>query len=949
MAGSLGRNYGKKMWKKRNSITLAFSSAVEKSDSRESVPKTTSDPSPREEEEESSEEGQESNENEQTELTEQSESESEGSGFTSKSGPTVLRRLSRSSTESPRKFSLKGSKTRRRVTSGSSDGAAIAESIEALATGRPSKPARSTSKLFSKPRMALKKQRSFSDLHKQALSHDHKHNSASSDLEAVDVKKNPKWSNILSSEVMRRNRSKSAIEPTNPMVTRQSIGELTEETLSESNHEFNLDSDSTDPPVPLHPDDLLLLEVQRLWKKNKQFGFVCDDQIGQNYLHVAAYKDNIALVEFILEKSSKKFGPSSILRSVDKNQWTPLHCAASKGNIEICEILLLAGASPNALTDSNTTALDYIVRLPFSGSVESVLNMLYLQGADLDLQNVWGDTSLITATDRGGFETIQFLVKHGANVNVVNNFGESALIRACRSGNLEIVKYLAENGADLFVSGYAGSALMVAQDCKFDEIAAYLREKMFQKNSKQNGNNSSGAKLTRSNGCLHFDKQMTEMKSEKEQEREEYENGRYKVYVSSISSYGPSLDNISVKSLLSIQRTETNSRSICTNNPTDKDIVVNNEDFYFELGKSALIKGTKNTFAAMDLRIDEAPAAYVTSVNSEFTMAGKVETNYSKDEPIIISILLSPLVNKFIGVIRTKTGYHKFWIPEIWIRENYLTRNADKKNKKKAPVKSQNIEKELLALVTTELVGASLWISTNPKFHEELLKLDNMKINETKVNKIGILYAKEGQVTEEEIFGNYEGSEAFEEFLLSIGEKVRLKGFTGYKGDLDVKTDTNGEYSIYSSFEGFEIMFHVSTYLPFDKLDPQQIPRKKYIGNDLVSIVFLEGGTFKPPCVSGDFLQVFIVVQPTSLPDGSVGYKVGVCCRNDVPHFGPPLPSPAIFRSDSYFKDFLLTKILNAESAALRSPYIMSKVRRTQQMQLNYLIDTYPNDKDQKK
>lgn len=82
-------------------------------------------------------------------------------------------------------------------------------------------------------------------------------------------------------------------------------------------------------------------------------------------------------------------------------------------------------------------------------------------------------------------------------------------------------------------------------------------------------------------------------------------------------------------------------------------------------------------------------------------------------------------------------------------------------------------------------------------------------------------------------------------------------------------------------------MFHVSTYLPYDPLDPQQIPRKKFIGNDLVTIVFQydepldlannssshlafnssrEGGSFTPPCVSGDFLHVFAVVQPyTSL------------------------------------------------------------------------------------
>ena len=42
--------------------------------------------------------------------------------------------------------------------------------------------------------------------------------------------------------------------------------------------------------------------------------------------------------------------------------------------------------------------------------------------------------------------------------------------------------------------------------------------------------------------------------------------------------------------------------------------------------------------------------------------------------------------------------------------------------------------------------------------------------------KVGVLYVKERQCTEEAILGNNEHSANFEEFLTILGDKVRLKG-----------------------------------------------------------------------------------------------------------------------------------------------------------------------------
>jgi hypothetical protein len=53
--------------------------------------------------------------------------------------------------------------------------------------------------------------------------------------------------------------------------------------------------------------------------------------------------------------------------------------------------------------------------------------------------------------------------------------------------------------------------------------------------------------------------------------------------------------------------------------------------------------------------------------------------------------------------------------------------------------------------------------------------------------KFGVIYCKQGQVTDDDMLSNRETSTAFETFLKLLGDKVELKGFEGYAGGLDVK------------------------------------------------------------------------------------------------------------------------------------------------------------------
>lgn len=66
-------------------------------------------------------------------------------------------------------------------------------------------------------------------------------------------------------------------------------------------------------------------------------------------------------------------------------------------------------------------------------------------------------------------------------------------------------------------------------------------------------------------------------------------------------------------------------------------------------------------------------------------------------------------------------------------------------------------------------------------------------------------------------------SPAFDEFLDFLGQRIRLKGFDQYKGGLDVRGDTTGTHSIYAEYQAHEIMFHVSTLLPFTPSNKQQV------------------------------------------------------------------------------------------------------------------------------
>ena len=86
--------------------------------------------------------------------------------------------------------------------------------------------------------------------------------------------------------------------------------------------------------------------------------------------------------------------------------------------------------------------------------------------------------------------------------------------------------------------------------------------------------------------------------------------------------------------------------------------------------------------------------------------------------------------------------------------------------------------------------------------------------------------------------------------------------------------------------------------------------------------------------IASHFLHAFIVVQPRS----SSTYKISVAARDGVPFFGPHLPNNGIIKK-SHLKEFLLTKLINAENACYKAEKFAKLESRTRSSLLQNLVD----------
>jgi F420-0:gamma-glutamyl ligase-like protein len=229
----------------------------------------------------------------------------------------------------------------------------------------------------------------------------------------------------------------------------------------------------------------------------------------------------------------------------------------------------------------------------------------------------------------------------------------------------------------------------------------------------------------------------------------------------------------------------------------------------------------------------------------------------------------------------------------------------------------------------------------SPEFAKELKDIEERFIFHS--YKFGVLYSKNVKC-ENDLFAvtEEETSKDYKEFLEFLGERITLEGWQGYRGGLDVKTNTTGTHSVFTKMENYEIMFHVATLLPSQAADEQRVERKRHIGNDVVVIVFHEGEEpFDVTTFTSQFIRVVFVIKKIKTENGKFKYGLVVGNRRGVSSHTPVLPYPPIFDPDVTFRNFLLLKCINAERTALKAADIRIKMARTNAQFISHLVNDY--------
>lgn len=160
---------------------------------------------------------------------------------------------------------------------------------------------------------------------------------------------------------------------------------------------------------------------------------------GSDLRLVQAAKDRNAVV--VRELLQKKVD----VKVAQPDGATPLSWAAYWDDGQIADLLLGAGADPNAANELGITPL----MLAATNGSEAMVERLLKAGATPAAARASGETALMLAARSGSTGVVKRLVAAGADVNARTRLGDTALMFAAAERHGDAVRALVETGADV--------------------------------------------------------------------------------------------------------------------------------------------------------------------------------------------------------------------------------------------------------------------------------------------------------------------------------------------------------------------------------------------------------------------------------------------------------------------------------------------------------------------
>ncbi|XP_067653128.1 serine/threonine-protein phosphatase 6 regulatory ankyrin repeat subunit A-like [Haliotis asinina] len=211
------------------------------------------------------------------------------------------------------------------------------------------------------------------------------------------------------------------------------------------------------------------------------------DVDGSTILCLACRGGNVEIVNYILMQNIVDINRKNI------DGKTPVVCAAHDGNREVFDILVKKGVNLS-VTDQNG---DNVLHWACRGGKIKIVNYILMQTiVDINSNNGWGMTPVMSAALHGRREVFDVLVEKGANISVVDEDGDNILHFACLGADENILQHILR--LNLVDINYRGSNGMTALLLAAQHNAHYVFKLLLNSGADPSVVNSDG------NNVLHF-------------------------------------------------------------------------------------------------------------------------------------------------------------------------------------------------------------------------------------------------------------------------------------------------------------------------------------------------------------------------------------------------------------------------------------------------------------
>jgi ankyrin repeat protein len=175
---------------------------------------------------------------------------------------------------------------------------------------------------------------------------------------------------------------------------------------------------------------------------------------------------------------------------------TPLHWAARRGDVELAQMLIYAGANVRATTRlGGWTPLLMASQLGHAKMIEALLNA----GSDLKTTTVHGATPLMLASAAGDPDAVRLLLAKGGDVHAVESVrGETALMFAAAYNRVEAMRLLIDAGSN--VNGLSKVFDLKSPANSSPDEEAFLRNQQDGTRQSRGGSGPGGSGASESSG-----------------------------------------------------------------------------------------------------------------------------------------------------------------------------------------------------------------------------------------------------------------------------------------------------------------------------------------------------------------------------------------------------------------------------------------------------------------